>query len=81
MLALRSFTISVLVISFWIASSSREPQPRSQGFLRQRRESRGSLKGTRRLAVAYATHVLDVYDHFAWRYTVKRLGSKVQTNR
>jgi phosphatidylserine/phosphatidylglycerophosphate/cardiolipin synthase-like enzyme len=34
------------------------------------------IEGDKKLAVAYATHVLDVYDHFAWRYTVKRLGAK-----
>jgi phosphatidylserine/phosphatidylglycerophosphate/cardiolipin synthase-like enzyme len=34
------------------------------------------IEGDRQLAVAYATHVLDVYDHFSWRYTVKRLGTK-----
>lgn len=34
------------------------------------------IQGDKKLAVAYATHVLDVYDHFAWRYTVKRLGPK-----
>lgn len=34
------------------------------------------IEGDKQLAVAYATHVLDVYDHFAWRYTVKRLGKK-----
>jgi phosphatidylserine/phosphatidylglycerophosphate/cardiolipin synthase-like enzyme len=34
------------------------------------------IEGDRKLAVAYATHVLDVYDHFSWRYTVKRLGTK-----
>lgn len=34
------------------------------------------VEGDKKLAVAYATHVLDVYDHFAWRYTVKRLGAK-----
>ena len=34
------------------------------------------VRGNKKLAVAYATHVLDVYDHFAWRYTVKRLGPK-----
>lgn len=32
------------------------------------------IEGNKKLAVAYATHVLDVYDHFAWRYLVKRLG-------
>jgi phosphatidylserine/phosphatidylglycerophosphate/cardiolipin synthase-like enzyme len=26
------------------------------------------IKGNKNLAVAYATHVLDVYDHFSWRY-------------
>ena len=34
------------------------------------------IEGDKKLAVAYATHVLDVYDHFAWRYLVKRLGRK-----
>lgn len=34
------------------------------------------IEGDKNLAVAYATHVLDVYDHFAWRYMVKRLGEK-----
>jgi phosphatidylserine/phosphatidylglycerophosphate/cardiolipin synthase-like enzyme len=34
------------------------------------------IEGDRNLAVAYATHVLDVYDHFSWRATVKRLGTK-----
>ena len=28
------------------------------------------IHGNRALAAAYATHVLDVYDHFAWRYRV-----------
>jgi len=27
------------------------------------------VRGNRRLAEAYASHVLDVYDHFAWRVT------------
>ncbi|HSP17725.1 MAG TPA: phospholipase D-like domain-containing protein [Thermoanaerobaculia bacterium] len=34
------------------------------------------IEGNKKLAVAYATHVLDVYDHFAWRYLVKRDGKK-----
>ena len=34
------------------------------------------IEGNRKLAVAYATHVLDVYDHFSWRYSVKQSGSK-----
>jgi phosphatidylserine/phosphatidylglycerophosphate/cardiolipin synthase-like enzyme len=34
------------------------------------------IEGNRELAVAYATHVLDVYDHFSWRYMVNRLGEK-----
>ncbi|MGA2898158.1 MAG: phospholipase D-like domain-containing protein [Acidobacteriaceae bacterium] len=29
------------------------------------------IKGNKKLAMAYATHVLDVYDHFAWRWSVK----------
>lgn len=32
------------------------------------------IEGNKKLAVSYATHVLDVYDHFAWRYMVKQLG-------
>jgi hypothetical protein len=34
------------------------------------------IQGNKKLAVAYASHVLDVYDHFAWRYSVKRMGAK-----
>jgi phosphatidylserine/phosphatidylglycerophosphate/cardiolipin synthase-like enzyme len=30
------------------------------------------IQGNKKLAMAYATHVLDVYDHFAWRWTVRR---------
>jgi phosphatidylserine/phosphatidylglycerophosphate/cardiolipin synthase-like enzyme len=33
------------------------------------------IKGNKRLAMAYATHVLDVYDHFAWRWTVNQGGT------
>ena len=32
-------------------------------------ENLAIIRGNRPLAVAYATHVLDVYDHFAWRVT------------
>ena len=34
------------------------------------------VEGNKNLAVAYATHVLDVYDHFSWRYMINRLGTK-----
>jgi len=34
------------------------------------------VEGNKNLAVAYATHVLDVYDHFSWRFNVKQLGQK-----
>ena len=34
------------------------------------------VEGNKQLAMAYATHVLDVYDHFSWRYQVKRMGAK-----
>lgn len=34
------------------------------------------VKGNKKLAVAYATHVLDVYDHFSWRVRVKKEGPK-----
>jgi hypothetical protein len=30
------------------------------------------IEGNKTLAMAYATHVLDVYDHFAWRWTVNQ---------
>ncbi|MGE5195477.1 MAG: phospholipase D-like domain-containing protein, partial [Deltaproteobacteria bacterium] len=33
------------------------------------------IEGNRKLAVAYASHVLDVYDHFSWRYNVKHPGA------
>jgi phosphatidylserine/phosphatidylglycerophosphate/cardiolipin synthase-like enzyme len=36
------------------------------------------IEGNKKLAMAYATHVLDVYDHFAWRWGLQRndkLGS------
>ncbi len=39
-------------------------------------ENLSIIVGNKNLAVAYATHVLDVYDHFAWRYMVKRDGAK-----
>jgi phosphatidylserine/phosphatidylglycerophosphate/cardiolipin synthase-like enzyme len=29
------------------------------------------IQGNKKLALAYATHVLDVYDHFSWRWTLK----------
>lgn len=32
-------------------------------------------KGHRALAEAYATHVLDIYDHFSWRWLVQRKRS------
>jgi len=43
-------------------------------------ENLAIVKGDKALAVAYATHVLDVYDHFAWRYMVKRDGQKAADN-
>jgi phosphatidylserine/phosphatidylglycerophosphate/cardiolipin synthase-like enzyme len=33
------------------------------------------IEGNKKLAVAYATHVLDVYDHFSWRHAVKQKGA------
>ncbi len=30
------------------------------------------IQGNKNLAMAYATHVLDVYDHFAWRWTLNQ---------
>ncbi len=37
------------------------------------------IEGNKKLAMAYATHVLDVYDHFAWRWTVNR-GASADAN-
>ena len=34
------------------------------------------IEGNKKLAAAYATHVLDVYDHFSWRYMVNTMGAK-----
>ncbi|AKZ63350.1 hypothetical protein F506_12320 [Herbaspirillum hiltneri N3] len=34
------------------------------------------FKGQRALAQAYATHVLDIYDHFSWRWMVQQNGQK-----
>jgi phosphatidylserine/phosphatidylglycerophosphate/cardiolipin synthase-like enzyme len=39
-------------------------------------ENLAIIHGNKKLAMAYATHVLDVYDHFAWRYNVKNLGGE-----
>jgi phosphatidylserine/phosphatidylglycerophosphate/cardiolipin synthase-like enzyme len=33
------------------------------------------IEGNKKLAMAYATHVLDVYDHFSWRWTVNQGSS------
>jgi hypothetical protein len=30
--------------------------------------------------MAYATHVLDVYDHFAWRWSIQRGQKTVDAN-
>ncbi|HEV7578204.1 MAG TPA: phospholipase D-like domain-containing protein [Caldimonas sp.] len=32
------------------------------------------VRGQRALAEAYATHVLDIYDHFSWRWTIHSQG-------
>lgn len=37
------------------------------------------IEGNKKLAMAYATHVLDVYDHFAWRWTVNH-GTSLDAN-
>jgi len=34
------------------------------------------FKGQQALAQAYATHVLDIYDHFSWRWMVQQNGRK-----
>jgi len=37
------------------------------------------IEGNKKLAMAYATHVLDVYDHFSWRWMMSR-GTSVDAN-
>jgi phosphatidylserine/phosphatidylglycerophosphate/cardiolipin synthase-like enzyme len=37
------------------------------------------IRGHRRLAEAYAVHVMDVYDHYRWRYVRERYGAKAFT--
>lgn len=37
------------------------------------------IEGNKKLAMAYATHILDVYDHFAWRWTEQR-GTSTDAN-
>jgi phosphatidylserine/phosphatidylglycerophosphate/cardiolipin synthase-like enzyme len=37
------------------------------------------IEGNKKLAMAYATHVLDVYDHFSWRWTVNH-GTSADAN-
>ncbi len=37
------------------------------------------IRGNRALAEAYATHVMDIYDHYRWRYTLQQKGSKAWT--
>ncbi|MGA7216918.1 MAG: phospholipase D-like domain-containing protein [Candidatus Sulfotelmatobacter sp.] len=38
------------------------------------------IQGNKKLAMAYATHVLDVYDHFSWRWSVRRGAKPVDAN-
>jgi phosphatidylserine/phosphatidylglycerophosphate/cardiolipin synthase-like enzyme len=37
------------------------------------------LRGNQPLALAYTTHVMDVYDHYRWRYMVEQQGDKAWT--
>jgi phosphatidylserine/phosphatidylglycerophosphate/cardiolipin synthase-like enzyme len=37
-------------------------------------ENLAIIKGNRELAMAYMTHILDVYDHFSFRYWFKKYG-------
>ena len=37
------------------------------------------IRGNRGVAAAYATHVLDVYDHYRWRYTLQSTGNRAWT--
>ncbi|TKC09864.1 hypothetical protein FA048_06525 [Pedobacter polaris] len=38
-------------------------------------ENLAIIKGNKRLALAYATHVLDIYDHFSFRINYKKYGN------
>ena len=37
------------------------------------------VKGHRKLAEAYAVHVMDVYDHYRWRWLLQEHGDKAFT--
>jgi hypothetical protein len=37
------------------------------------------IQGNRAVAESYAAHVLDVYDHYRWRYWIQTSGKKVWT--
>jgi phosphatidylserine/phosphatidylglycerophosphate/cardiolipin synthase-like enzyme len=37
------------------------------------------IRGNRAVAESYAAHVLDVYDHYRWRYWIQNSGKKVWT--
>jgi hypothetical protein len=41
-----------------------------KGFAITHDENLVMIEGKKKLAMAYATHLLHVYDHFAWRWTV-----------
>ncbi len=38
------------------------------------------IEGNKKLAMSYATHVLDVYDHFAWRWTINQGATSVDAH-
>ena len=38
------------------------------------------IKGNKKLAMAYTTHILDVYDHFSFRYWFKKFGTSDDYN-
>ena len=37
------------------------------------------IRGNQLLALSYTTHVMDVYDHYRWRYWVQKEGNKAWT--
>ena len=43
-------------------------------------ENLAMIQGNKKLAMAYTTHVLDVYDHFSWRWAVRRDANKSDSN-
>ena len=57
----------------WRKSFPSWTMPRTPSF------SLCSNRGSRDLAQAYAAHVMDVYDHYRWRFTLGKSGDRAWT--